>query len=82
MPCLPPGAQVYNDIQMTNPDNFTFTARCPYCNESHDDVLCSRSQAATGELIAVGSLTCGKTWHLSPEDSKKLREDLSRPPWG
>ena len=56
------------------PDNYNFIAECPSCKESRG-VCCSRTQAATGEPIGVYAIQCDHTWKLTPEDSKKLREN-------
>lgn len=57
---------------MTNPDNYNFIAECPYCKESRG-VSCSRRQIASYDPIEVYAIQCDHTWHLTPEESKKLR---------
>ena len=60
-----------------SPDYYNFIAECPYCKESRG-VSCSRTQAATGEPIEVYAIQCDHAWRLTPEDSRKLRENIIR----
>ena len=59
---------------LENTDIYQFTAECPKCKELRG-VSCNRSQARTGEPIEVYAIHCDHTWKLTPEDSKKLREN-------
>ncbi len=54
--------------------DYPFVALCPLCNEVRG-VNCSREQASTGEPIEVYAISCDHSWTLTPEDSKKLREN-------
>ena len=60
-----------------SPDYYNFIAECPYCKESRG-VSCSRAQAATDEPIEVYAIHCDHTWRFTPEDSRKLRENILR----
>ncbi|MCU1305056.1 MAG: hypothetical protein JWQ87_5340 [Candidatus Sulfotelmatobacter sp.] len=59
-----------------NPDSYNFKAECPEC-ETRRSVSCSRAQVKTGQPVKVYSIQCDHNWSLSPEDSKKLRENMT-----
>ena len=64
---------------ISNPDSYHFIAECPQCKGSRS-ASCSRSQAATGDAIAVYAIQCDHSWKLTPEQSNKLRETLASLP--
>jgi hypothetical protein len=53
---------------------YNFVAECPHCGESRG-VSCSLTQVVTGEPIEVYAVQCDHTWRLTPDDSRKLREN-------
>jgi hypothetical protein len=57
--------------------DYAFESFCPFCKEMRG-VNCSREQARTSGPIEVYAIHCDHTWKLTPEDSKKLRDNAIR----
>jgi hypothetical protein len=54
-------------------DSYSLIDRCPQCGEDRG-VVCSKSQAQTGEPIKVYAVQCDHSWTLSQEASDRVRE--------
>lgn len=66
--------EIFDAVQVMNPDSYSFIAYCPQCKEKRG-VSCSRADIRSGRPMQVYAVACDHSWTLSPKDSQKLREN-------
>lgn len=60
---------------MNNSDAYAMIGECPFCKATRG-LNCSKTQALSGELVEVYSISCNHIFILNNEQSEKLRNHL------